>query len=444
MKKIPLSDKLLKFGKIFSDAGFSCYLVGGAVRNYIANLTPSDFDFTTNATPKEVMKIFRTVIPTGIEHGTVTVLFKNESYEVTTFRVEKEYSDSRHPDSVNFTTSLEEDLSRRDFTINSIAANLVDGTIIDPNNGQKDIEKKIIQTVGIAQERFSEDALRILRLFRFKAQLQFDIEKATLLGATNCKEGLKKISHERINIEFIKILKAEKPSTTIKLMQKEGILQLILPELSHCVGIEQNEFHLYDVFDHLIYSCDNVNSSNKIVRVAALFHDIGKPQSKVIKDGKATFYNHEKQSANIADKIMRRLKFPNKEREEVVHLIEQHMFNYTQDWSDKAVRRFLARVKPEYLKNLFELRVADENAHNGEKTSNENLGQLQARIDKVVANNEAFTIKQLAVNGNDLIAVGVEKGPVIGDILEELLQLVMESPELNRKDSLIKKVREIK
>jgi len=443
MNKIPLSNKLRKFGKIFYDNGYTCYLVGGAVRNSVAGLPPSDFDFTTDATPREVIKLFRNVIPTGMQHGTVTVLFMGESYEVTTFRVEGEYTDSRHPDSVAYTSSLDEDLLRRDFTINSIAADLKDGTLVDPNGGQDDICKKIIRCIGIAEERFNEDALRILRLFRFQTQLEFSIENESLLAAAKTKEGLKKISAERINSELVKILKSNRPSTALKLMEENGILEIILPEVTACKGISQNGYHSFDVFDHLMVSCDAAPKDNLVVRLAALLHDVGKPQSKVIRDGVATFYNHEQFSAKIAQNIMKRLKFSNKERDEVVHLVREHMFHYTDEWSDKAVRRFISRVGVKTIPNLFALRLADSEGHGEGGDDKEKLNELSLRIKKVLENGEALSIKELEINGNDLIEIGLQRGPQFKVILKKLLEQVLDNPNLNNKESLIKLSKEI-
>lgn len=438
MKRIPISAKLKHFGQLFTEAGFNCYLVGGAVRNIIAGHPPSDYDFTTDAKPEEVMKIFRRVITTGIEHGTVTVLFRGEAYEVTTFRIEKGYSDSRRPDEVLFTSNIFEDLSRRDFTINAIAADLIDGTIIDPIEGQKDIQNRVLKCIGDPFERFNEDGLRILRLFRFHAKMGFTIDSASLEAAAQLREKLQKISAERIRVELVKTVLSPRPSETFRLMLKCGVLEQFLPELALCADVEQNQYHSWDVFEHCIRSCEAAPEENLTVRLAALFHDIGKPEAKFIKDGQAAFHNHENIGAKITEKLMKRLKFSRKEIQETTHLIRQHMFHYTSDWSDKAVRRFMARVGVDKLPQLMSLRKADQGAHHGEEKSDTDLSELLGRIEKVIQNGEALSIKDLQIDGNDLIKAGVEKGRIIGVILEELLDVVMQDPTQNNKEQLLR------
>ncbi len=437
MKKISIDKKLSQFGEFFTNAGFNCYLVGGAVRNKIAGLPPSDYDFTTDATPQEVMKLFKKVIPIGIQHGTVAVLFKGESYEVTTFRIEEGYSDSRRPDKVIFSRNINEDLSRRDFTINAIAANLTDGVIIDPFNGQKDIKNKCLKAIGTPKLRFEEDGLRILRLFRFAATLNYKIESETLDAACQMADKLKKISPERIRDEFTKILLSEDPSYIINLMQEKGILALFLPELCACVGVSQNEHHLWDVYGHSLHALSAMRNPSLELRLAALLHDIAKPLCIGEKDGKRTFYNHEKKSALLAKDILTRLKFTNQQIKKICHLIDQHMYLYTPDWSDKAVRRFIERVGIENIKDLFELTKADRFAHKGQKSDYSDLIELLTRIEEIIEKGDALSIKDLAINGSDLIAVGASKGPSLGIILNELLDAVMEDPENNTREKLL-------
>ena len=238
--------KVDQFGRVFEEAGHSCYLVGGAVRNMVLRRTPTDFDFATDADPKKVMRLFRKVIPTGIKHGTVTVLFKGERYEVTTFRVEGAYSDSRHPDEITFTPSIEEDLARRDFTINSMAVRIPGGTLLDPFGGQQDLKAGIIRTVGAAEERFSEDALRMVRACRFAAQLQFDVDPELRGAAEKVAPNIRNVSAERIREELEKMLRTDVPSTGFLEMERTGLLELILPELTACRGVPQGGFHSYD------------------------------------------------------------------------------------------------------------------------------------------------------------------------------------------------------
>ena len=270
---------------VFEDYGFKAYLVGGAVRDIFLNKPCSDWDVATNAKPEDVMKMFKFVVPTGIAHGTVTVHFMKQEIEVTTFRTESDYSDGRHPDKIEYAATIEEDLSRRDFTMNAIAVDLKDGSIVDPFGGRKDIKKKIIKTVGIAHERFMEDGLRPVRALRFASQLNFSIEKKTYLEIF--KEDIQKkslsISIERFRDEFMKMMKSQYPSVGLKLMEETGILNLFIPEFTICRGCVQSDkrgYHEFDVLDHLFYACDGAPKEKPLIRLAALLHDIGKPKAK--------------------------------------------------------------------------------------------------------------------------------------------------------------------
>ncbi|MEE0879467.1 MAG: CCA tRNA nucleotidyltransferase [Treponemataceae bacterium] len=460
MKCVQIPSNLKKMNQFFENAGFKAYLVGGAVRDMLLGQKVSDFDLATNATPEQVMSIFKKVIPTGIEHGTVTVLFMGTPIEVTTFRIEQGYSDSRHPDKISFTDDITEDLSRRDFTINAMAASLLDGKIIDPFDGQKDLKNKIIRTVGSATERFSEDGLRPIRAIRFASKLNFKIEEETLKAIPLAIEKTKTISIERFRDEFCKMLVSEKPSISLKLMEETGILEFFLPELASCRNITQADFrgiHNFDILDHLFYACDGAPKEKLLVRIAALFHDIGKPatrkeETKIDTDGTEkpiiTFFGHEKKSEQICKKIMTRLKFSNAEIDYVCHLIKEHMFFYESSWTDGAIRRFITRnslqkyTPLEIIEDLFDLRIADVTGmtntppvlKNGRWS--ENLIEFKDRIDNCLNENTALSLKDLAINGNDLMQIGL-KGKQIGWTLNELLQDVLESPSDNTKEKLI-------
>ena len=465
-----ITHELKKFYSVFEKSGFKAYLVGGAVRDLFLKKPASDWDVATNATPQDVIKMFKFVVPTGIEHGTVTVHFMGQEIEVTTFRTEAGYSDGRHPDSVNYAATIEEDLSRRDFTMNAIAVNLTDGSIVDPFDGRKDIKAKLIRTVGSANERFMEDGLRPIRAIRFACKLGFSIEKQTFLELfkEDIHKKISSISMERFRDEFTKILSANKPSEGLKLMEETGILKLFIPELLEgrgCVQSDYRAFHKFDVLDHLYYACDGAPAQKLEVRLAALFHDIGKPAAKQIKkqtvlDGSKkngsskeietiTFYNHEKIGAEITEEILTRLKFPNVTIKNVCHLIKEHMFNYESNWSSAAVRRFLVRVKPEYLEDLFDLRLADMYGMYNEpidirySQSVALLLELKERIKAEQQLHSALTLKDLAVNGKDLIAEGIPSGKMLGIILNELLECVLEDPEMNKKETLLKTAKAI-
>ncbi len=470
MIQLIITHELKKFYSVFEKNGFKAYLVGGAVRDLFLKKPASDWDVATNATPQDVIKMFNFVVPTGIEHGTVTVHFMGQEIEVTTFRTEAGYSDGRHPDSVNYAATIEEDLSRRDFTMNAIAVNLSDGSIVDPFEGIKDIKAKLIRTVGSANERFMEDGLRPIRAIRFACKLGFSIEKQTYseLFKEEIHKKISSISMERFRDEFIKILSAEKPSEGLKLLEETGILQLFIPELLEgrgCIQSDYRAFHKFDVLDHLYYACDGAPANKLEVRLAALFHDIGKPAAKQIKkqtvlDGSKknkaskeietiTFYNHDKIGTEITEKILTRLKFPNVTIKNVCHLIKEHMFNYESSWSSAAVRRFLVRVKPEYLEDLFDLRLADMYGMYNEPVdirysqSVALLLEFKERIKAEQQLHSALTLKDLAVNGKDLIAEGIPSGKMLGIILNELLECVLEDPEMNKKETLLKTAKAI-
>lgn len=453
MNHIKIPDILKKMDEIFAQHGYKAYLVGGAVRDMLMGKEPHDWDVTTDATPEQVMSIFRKVIPTGIAHGTVTVHFMKNEIEVTTFRTESDYSDGRHPDKVEYTGNIEEDLSRRDFTINAIASYLGDGTITDPFHGRDDIKRKVIRTVGNPLERFSEDGLRPVRAVRFSAQLGFEIERETLKAISE-PEILKKtsgISLERFRDEFLKLMKAEKPSAGLKLMEESGILDIFIPELKKCRGCIQGDFrgyHQFDVLDHLFYACDGAPASKQNVRLAALFHDIGKPDVKRViptpQGDQFTFYNHEAKSQQITKEILFRLKFSNAEITNICHLVVNHMFNYTQDWTDAAVRRFLAKIQAENLEDLYDLRLADIYGMNNAPVRGQDsrtialLNELKDRISKETEKNSVLSLKQLAVNGKDLMKNGISAGKDLGFVLNQLLETVLEDPSQNEKEQLIK------
>ena len=446
--KIKIDPLLKRFSSHFEKAGFKAYLVGGAVRDIFLHKKPHDFDVATNATPQDVMKLFKTVIPTGFEHGTVTVHFEGLQIEVTTFRTESGYSDGRHPDSINYAATIEEDLSRRDFTINAIAADLKDGSIVDPFDGRNDLKNKIIRTVGNAHERFMEDGLRPVRCLRFACRLGFSIEKYTYSEIFD-KEILKKvasISIERFRDEFEKMLASSRPSLALKMMEETGITEIFIPELlkgRNCIQSDSRGFHDFDVLDHLYYACDGAPADKQNVRLAALFHDIGKPDCKKIIDDTITFYNHDKKSAELTQQILTRLKFPNTMIDNVCHLIREHMFNYEPSWTTPAVRRFIIRVGQEHIEDLFDLRLADMyGMHNlpvqyKYSAAVDLLVEFKDRIACELEKNNALSLKDLAINGSDLIKEGFEPGKKLGLILNHLLDCVIEDPGMNTREKLL-------
>ncbi len=477
MQKVRIPAELQKMNSLFEAAGFEAYLVGGAVRDELMGKGAHDWDVATNAKPDEVIKIFRRVIPTGIKHGTVTVHFMKQSIEVTTFRTESDYSDGRHPDKVEYAGHIEEDLSRRDFTMNAMAASLKDGHIVDPYGGADDIQKKTIRAVGLPRERFMEDGLRPVRAVRFASQLGFKIEEKTWTDILDSEilANVAKISAERFRDEFCKILLSPVPSVGLKLLEESGILKIFVPELLQgrgCVQSDERGFHDFDVLDHNFYACDgallrgdcsqgqNVAAASGacdasasgdhspsdrllILRLAALFHDVAKPACKRVEVDRITFYNHDIAGAKTAREIMVRLKFPNAQIDAVCHLIKEHMFNYESSWSDAAVRRFVQRIGAQNIDSLFDLRLAD--IYGMHKVSVRlhdtavcgKLLELRERVDGVLSQKSAMGLKDLAVNGGDLIALGIPAGKKLGAILHELFETVTDDPAMNSRDALL-------
>jgi poly(A) polymerase/tRNA nucleotidyltransferase (CCA-adding enzyme) len=434
---------VLHIAKKLHEKSHEAWVVGGSIRDILIGRPAYDHDIATDATPEEVMSIFRRTVPTGVKHGTVTVLWGGESVEVTTFRSDGDYTDARHPDAVTYAKTILEDLARRDFTLNGLAYNPVSDSLIDPFGGTRDIEKKLIRTIGNPQDRFNEDGLRPFRACRLASQLGFTIEKNTFDAIGSCLDRAEKVSAERIRDEFLKIIQSPKPSIGIELLRKSGLLNLFLPELLTGHGIEQNVYHRYDVYYHNLYSCDAADTTDYRVRLAALFHDIGKYHAKKEIEGhkkgkKSVFYNHEIIGAAITKRVMRRLKFSNQDIKTVTHLIRNHMFHYTNLWTDGAVRRFMRKVGLENLNALFELRRADR-IGNGLKQGNSRAVQtLKNRIEKIIEAENAITVRDLAINGNDIMKeFGLKPGPIIGKILNHLLEKILDDPSLNERHILL-------
>jgi tRNA nucleotidyltransferase (CCA-adding enzyme) len=429
------------FASVFIAGGFQCHLVGGAVRDILMGRPHSDYDIATDALPPQVTALFRKVIPTGLKHGTVTVLFKGTTFEVTTFRTETAYSDGRRPDNVTFAPSIQEDLARRDFTINALAYDLHTNTMIDPHDGKRDLAARIIRAIGDPAERFREDGLRPLRACRFAAQLSFTVEAKTRDAIPGALETLSRVSAERVRDELLKTLESPVPSAGLVLMKETGIIGVVLPELLEGVGVVQGSLHCYDVFTHSLYACDAAPASSIVLRLAALLHDVGKPRVRAeAPDGRPTFYTHEQVSAEMTELILLRLKLPNAVVRDVTHLVLHHMFNYQEDWTDAAVRRLIARVGEQSIGDIIALRRADqvgmcrENAH----AFPEGLARFAERVSQVMSRQRAFTVRQMAANGHDLMErLGVPPGPQIGIILDQLLQAVLDDPALNEKGKLL-------
>ena len=435
-KKIPAG--ALKILSTLKESGHRAYLVGGCMRDLLLGIPINEWDITTSAKPDQVSKLFAKVIPTGIEYGTVTILFPDGQYEVTTFRSDERYVDGRHPANVTFTDDIHKDLSRRDFSMNALAYDPQTEELIDDFDGQKDLKHKLIKAIGDPLGRFSEDGLRSVRACRFAAKLGFEIEKETFAAISKTLEITEKVAPERIHDEMVKMLKTKKPSIGFELMRRSGLLKLIMPELENCYGVEQpRKFHKYDVYWHSLYSCDAAEPSNLALRLAALLHDISKPECK---EG-FHFYNHDRIGAEVAKEILRRLRFSNAEIAKVTNLIQNHMFNYESSWSDAAVRRFMRRVGVENLEDLFALRAADTKAMERE-IEDAYLEELKSRIQKIIDEEQALHIKDLKVDGKDVMEIlKIKPGPKVGEVLNALLEKVLDDPKLNERETLLKLIK---
>lgn len=425
--------------------GKRAWIVGGCVRDLVRGVSVNDWDVATDAHPEEVMRIFPHVVPTGIDHGTVTVVVRKVPYEVTTLRGETTYSDGRRPDAVCFVDDISADLARRDFTMNAIAIDPVEGTLIDPFAGLLDLDARVLRAVGDPVQRFSEDGLRPLRAARFAATLECEIEPATLAAIEPTLGTYKKVSAERIRDEWVKTMKAARPSRAFEVMRTTGMLAVTAPEMLESVGCEQNRFHAYDVWGHAM-ACLDACAGDPALRIAALLHDVGKPRTRAFSDktNDWTFYDHERVGADMAWPLLTRLRFSNEERERIAHLVRNHLVCYSDDWSDAAVRRFIRRIGRERLDDLYALNRADVLGKGKDATSDlEALEKLKGRVTAVLAAGDALGVKDLAVNGHDLMReLGMKPSRELGVVLEWLLERVLEDPKRNDRGALLELAKE--
>jgi putative nucleotidyltransferase with HDIG domain len=412
------------------EAGFEAYVVGGCVRDALLHLEPKDWDVATNALPAEIQKRFRRSLYTN-RFGTVIVQTPEREVEVTTYRIDSEYSDHRHPDAVAFTHSLYEDLARRDFTINAMAW---DGHLRDPHGGARDLRDRLIRAVGDANERFREDALRMLRAVRFATTLGFRIEETTAAAIRSNAELMRAVSAERIQQEFRRILAVPKPSGAFRLMSELGLATVIFPELDQSRDVPQEKAAAQDVYGHLLATLDATPQDDVVLRLAGLLHDIGKPDT--FQDGH--FYQHEYVGEAKAKRILRRWKFPKDEIEAVAHLVRNHMFWYQDEWTDSAVRRFIRKVGLENIPTLYALRRADNIGSGARQPRMVKLEELWQRIQAEINKESAFSLRDLKIDGNDVMAaLGVPPGPVVGRTLDWLFERVLDEPSLNQREALL-------
>lgn len=430
--KIPFNVK--KIISVLEDNGYEAYIVGGCVRDSYLGITPKDWDITTSAMPSVVKRLFKHTVDTGIKHGTVTVIMDKIPYEVTTYRIDGEYLDSRHPKEVIYTKNIVEDLLRRDFTINAMAYNDKDG-LIDEFFGIKDLENHIIRCVGNPYDRFKEDALRMLRAVRFSARFGFEIEENTKKAIKELSHTLSKISMERIREEFVQILVSDYPEK-IDELYRDGLLDTFLPEWDEMVKTSQNSMHhIYNVSNHTIHTLKNIENT-RVLRLSALFHDIGKPYTKVTDNNKDHFDGHEQKSAYLALKIMKRLKFDNKTIKKVTSLVRFHNLRIN---DKKELKSIMSKTSLIIFPEIFELNKADILAQSeykrGEKL--DKLYRVRKMYQKIMQDKEPLFIKDLDIKGEDLLKNGIKKGKYMGEILNRLLDIVIENPQKNKKEILL-------
>jgi tRNA nucleotidyltransferase (CCA-adding enzyme) len=431
------------------EGGHRAYLVGGSVRDTLLGRAVSALaDLSTDLEPDEVAQRFGHVVPTGLAHGTVTIIEEGVTVEVTTFRREGAYSDARRPDRVDFTDDPEEDLGRRDLTVNAMAWDPAGGELLDPHGGALDLEHRVLRAVGDPLVRFREDALRPLRVARFTATLGMDPDESTrralaALGAPGSGYAGATVAAERVRDELDRMLSAEKPSRGFEVLREAGLLGLWLPELARCRGVPQNRFHAYDVYFHSLYTCDAAPPGKPDVRWAALLHDIGKPDTRVERHGEGTFYNHQFVGAELADRLLERLRLPLARRAWIVHLVREHMFDYRPGWSDAALRRWLRRVGPEHVADLFDLRIADMLGNGLKQGFPGYLDEMRRRIGRLLRESSALKVTDLAVSGDDVMReLEVAPGPAVRETLEALLEEVLDDPSRNRREHLVARLRE--
>ena len=434
--KIRLPRKVEDIIEIIQAAGYEAYAVGGCVRDSILGRGPDDWDITTSAKPEEIKKLFDRTIDTGIQHGTVTVMIGREGFEVTTYRIDGKYEDSRHPKDVTFTANLKEDLRRRDFTINAMAYNEKDG-LIDLYEGIKDIEQGLIRCVGDAEERFTEDALRMMRAVRFSAQLGYTIEDDTKAAIKELAPTIRKISAERIQVELVKLMISDHPDY-IRIAYETGITAQIFPEFDVCMKTGQNNpHHCYSVGEHILHTLPYVEA-DKVLRLGMLFHDIGKPGTLTVDEQGITHnHGHAAIGEEMSARIMKRLKFDNDTTDKVRKIVRYH--DRKIENNARSVRRAVNCIGEDIFPLLFSVKYADIMAQSDHqrKEKLQELETLKVIYEDIIAKKECLSLKDLAVTGGDLIAAGMKPGREIGQTLHRLLEVVLEEPEHNRKDYLL-------
>lgn len=439
--EIKLPQKVQRIIEALEYGGYEAYAVGGCIRDSLLGRKPEDWDITTSAKPEEVKRIFNRTVDTGIQHGTVTVLLENEGFEVTTYRIDGKYEDGRHPKEVKFTPNLKEDLKRRDFTVNAMAYSEKEG-LVDLFDGTGDLMRGLIRCVGDAKERFTEDALRMMRAVRFGAQLGFSIEKNTKEAIRELAPSLSKISGERIQTELVKLLVSDNPQE-VRTLYETGLTAVFLPEFDAMMNTGQNNpHHKYTVGEHTIVSLRHVRG-DKVLRLAMLFHDVAKPLCITTdEEGIHHFHGHPGVGSEMTRKILKRLKFDNDTIQRVSALVAGHDDNPPATL--RNVRRAMVRIGLEEFPDIFEVKRADILAQSSYRQQEKltYLKEFESCYHEIKRKRQCLSIKELAVNGRDLIDLGIPAGPGLGGILKKLLEIVLEDPEKNTKEYLLDRAKE--
>lgn len=446
-----IPEYVLSVCRLLRDDNFEAWLVGGALRDLLMGREPHDWDIATNARPDDMLALKGEgieVLPTGLQHGTVTFKLPGGCVEVTTFRGDGDYSDGRRPDNVVFCDSIEEDLSRRDFTVNAMAYDPLTGRWVDPFKGKQDLCYRVLRAVGDPQRRFAEDGLRCMRLARFAATLGFKVDYATLAAIEPNLSVFRMVAPERVQVELWKALQSAVPSQALRIMMDSGMLPLIDPELGEMFGLAQNAYHAYNVWEHTLRVVDSLPPTRPDLRLAALLHDVGKPLSLGTHPtrGTATFYDHEVVGAGIAQRILTNLRFSTDIVNQVTHLVRHHLVMYMPDWSKASVRRWVRRVGEENVADVLALAKADILGKGcamdvADLVRMDTLAEVVAGLGQI--GHLVTKSSQLAINGRDVMeTTGLTPGPMVGTILENLLKLVLEEPELNTRETLLKIVAE--
>jgi len=424
---------ILDISRRLIENGCQAFIVGGALRDSLLGYQAKDWDVATDATPERVHDLFREMTRFDLKHGTVTLVSKGRHFEVTTFRGTGGYG-----------VSIEEDLAHRDFTFNAMAYDITHKRIIDPFGGKEDMKKKVVRAVLNPSDRFNEDPLRMMRAIRFSLQLGYSIEPETLMAISSMAQAIDRVARERIRDELLRILLVSKPSTGFNLMRKTGLLKRIVPELLEGYRKRQNNYHKYTIYRHTMETVDSIER-DPILRLSALFHDIAKPRVRKKAKGRWRFLGHATASAELSTEIMTRLRFSNEWIDRVTGLVAHHMFDYKKGLSDRAVRRFIKRVGVDNIDGLMRLRRADDLAHGWGRGFEKDIEEFRDRINAQIKKSYPFTISDLAVNGHDVMnTLGLQPGPKVGEILNQLLGIVIDKPRYNQKDKLIEILKELK